>query len=682
MPDWSYHTMFRPLLFTLPAERSRHLTLTAIGTLAKCPGGPSLIELMGHMEPPAELSRKHWGISFPTPIGLGAGLDTDARGLSALSQFGFGYIELGPVTRNPVDESGGIERLLADESISYPAPLANMGAAKLAERLERCGHRSLPLACRLSFAPGSSPLEAAQERIEMIEQLSPYCGFFTLDTRQQLLDGWDETAWNLHLSLLAEATKAPLLLVLSPDLPKVEAECLLLPAIRAGIKGVAIAGGISPSSAFGKTSVPQSEAKDTKPPQELSPRRLTGGITREKSIQMVQWIRKSYPNLFMIGSGGVIEPDDALALFAAGADFVQLHSGLIYSGPGLPKRINEAIWQSNHPLRTAELSADSKLSEPDSPTVESHRAPRKFTGQFTGWFSGSLLGIGMVIGGLLALLVALTTVVLPYDEAFLGMRASELQALNPQILPFMSHDRVSLAGTMISIGVIYFQLSRFGLSRQLHWAKQVLLVSGSVGFLSFFLYIGYGYFDILHAVLSLSLFPFFLLAIRQPANKQLSPLPAQVKNDRDWRRSLWGQLFFVIIGCGLTGAGLIISIIGITGVFVPQDLAFLCATPEVLQAYNEKLIPVIAHDRAGFGGALLSVGIAVLLISLWAFRQGESWVWWTLFLGGLPGFASGIGIHFAVGYTDFIHLIPAYVAALLFLVALMLTYPYFCLRKT
>ncbi|TGU84554.1 dihydroorotate dehydrogenase, partial [Mesorhizobium sp. M00.F.Ca.ET.186.01.1.1] len=63
---------------------------------------------------------------------------------------------------------------------------------------------------------------------------------------------------------------------------------------------------------------------------------------------------------------------------------------------------------------------------------------------------------------------------------------------------------------------------------------------------------------------------------------------------------------------------------------------------------------------------------------LWGFRRGEAWVWWTLFLAGIPGFAAGIGIHFAVGYVDFWHLFPAYVAVLLFLAGLLLTKPYLC----
>jgi hypothetical protein len=72
----------------------------------------------------------------------------------------------------------------------------------------------------------------------------------------------------------------------------------------------------------------------------------------------------------------------------------------------------------------------------------------------------------------------------------------------------------------------------------------------------------------------------------------------------------------------------------------------------------------------------VSVGVAVLLLALWGFRQGERWVWWTLALGGLPGFIAGIGVHISVGYLDLGHLFPALVAGVLFVLALIFAFPY------
>ncbi|MFP3389585.1 dihydroorotate dehydrogenase [Brevibacillus sp. SIMBA_040] len=653
MPDWSYQTLFRPLLFLLPAKQARSLTLSSIGMLGKIPGGSLIIEIMGHMKPPASLSRPLAKLSLTSPVGLGAGLDTDLKATEALSRFGFGYIEIGPVTLQPCSNPEVVWRAADRKAIYYSETVANPGMDKYVERLQKMQQLDVPIGARLGFPQDASLQNATAERTELIERLEPYCSFFTLDTfshdnqPHEDLDGWHQ-----HLATLRGVTDHPFLLVIPPDLPEQEALRLLTIAHTVGLDGLVIAGGV-------KHQIESVHQDNT---------RLTGAPSFEHALQMCRIIRSKWPDATIVGSGGIQQPADALAFLDAGADVVQLHSGLVYSGPGLPKRINEAIWQAS----CAQTAPDWMSCVP--PTHTKHLL-------FPAWVWGILLGIGMLIGGGLAWWIAATNVMLPYDERFLGVRATELELVNAQLLSFMSHDRISLAGTMLSIGVIYFQLSRHGLKNGLHWARTVLLASGAVGFASFFLFVGYGYFDYLHAILALVLFPLFLLAIREPVNNQLLPLPIDLTNNRDWKNALWGQLLFVIIGCGLTGAGIIISIIGVTGVFVPSDLVFLCASAEALQAYNDRLIPLIAHDRAGFGGALVSDGIAVLLISLWGFRRGASWVWWTLLLAGIPGFVSGIGIHFAVGYVDFLHLFPAYVAALLFLTGLVLTRPFLCTKK-
>ncbi len=640
MPDWSYHPLFRPLLFRLPAAVARDLTLTAMGTLAKLPGGPFIIKTMGHMSPPERLKREHFGLAFPSPVGLGAGLDTQAKALSALAKFGFGYIELGPVTSAPVHTGERVERHATNESITYSKPAATVSVDLLARRLNVSKWDGTLLAARLGIPAGFGPNEAARERIKLADKLAPYCSFFTLEYG----DSWGDTGWQEHLRMLAEAIDKPLLAVVPPDITPEDLERYLQPAAELCIQGVVVAGGVSVS--------------------DRASGRLTGRPTRLQSLETVKYIRQRWGESFVIiGSGGIHEPADALEMLDAGASFVQLHSGLVYAGPGLPKRINEAILQTE--------------SKPESAPPSATKSPL----HLSGWLYAFLLGIGMIIGGVLAWLVAITTVVLPYDEAFLGITREVLNQINERLLLFMSHDRISLAGTLISIGIIYLQLALFGLRQRLHWARQVLLISGVAGFSSFFLFLGYGYFDILHAILSLTLLPLFVAGVRTKADQPLPALPPQLRNDRIWHLSLWGQLSFVIIGFGLTAAGLVIALIGVTHVFVPEDLAYMCATPEMLQAINERLIPLIAHDRAGFGGALVSDGLAVLLISLWGFRQGARWIWWTLLLAGVPGFASGIGIHYAVGYTDFWHLFPAYVAALFFLAGLILSYPYLCCSK-
>jgi dihydroorotate dehydrogenase len=287
----------------------------------------------------------------------------------------------------------------------------------------------------------------------------------------------------------------------------------------------------------------------------------------------------------------------------------------------------------------------------------------------------------MLVGGVLAWAVAATRVVLPYDEAFLGLDRVNLTLINARLLAFMAHDRVALAGTMLSIGVLYAGLAGWGVRDGARWAWRVVVGSAAVGFASFFLFLGFGYFDPLHAAVSVPLLVLFLLGLRNapPPGAVGSAYPS-LRNDRRWHLALWGQLTFVSLGVGLIAAGAAIATIGVGGVLVPEDVHFLGAPAEALRAANARLLPLVAHDRAGFGGALVSDGICVLLTSLWGFRRGARWVWWMLLLSGVPGFGAALGVHLAIGYLELTHVAPAIVGAILFSLGLTLSHAYLSAR--
>ncbi|MDR6882875.1 hypothetical protein [Bacillus sp. 3255] len=481
--------------------------------------------------------------------------------------------------------------------------------------------------------PGSSPREALLQQQELLEKLAPYAAGFYIDG---LAEGWppeEAVAYLREVRLLAAAAGRPALLVVPPRLP--EGTLRMIAAQLASWSGV-VAGEALPAGG----------------------RRVCvgGREVLRAQLDLVRELRAAGAHT-IIAAGAVSQPQDALELLAAGANGIQLHSGLVYAGPGLPKRVNEAILYERI-RETEELS------------------PPSFWANW-GWMS--LLGTGMIIGGVLALLVALTTVLLPYDESFLGVTRSVINRWNGHLLHFMSHDRITLAGTMMSIGIFYNQLARHGLRTGSHWSRTALLASCTVGFSSFFLYLGYGYFDPLHAVAAAVLLPMLLLTIR--GLKDLpSRKPPGLYNDAVWRRAQWGQCCFVILGAGLAVGGLTIACVGVTTVFVPTDLAFLGVTAEELAAWNERLIPLIAHDRAGFGGALFSLAVAITASALWGVAQGEDWLWRTFLWGGIPGFASGLLVHLHIGYTDFVHLLPVYIALLLYAAGLYLLHPFLVLR--
>jgi hypothetical protein len=118
--------------------------------------------------------------------------------------------------------------------------------------------------------------------------------------------------------------------------------------------------------------------------------------------------------------------------------------------------------------------------------------------------------------------------------------------------------------------------------------------------------------------------------------------------------------------------GLTVMAVGMTNVFVPQDLEFMKLAPQDLVTLNERLIPLIAHDRAGFGGAIATVGLTVFF-SVWCAVPSRS-LWQVLCVSGLIGFAAAIGVHPIVGYNNLFHLAPAIMGAAMFLVGLFLSY--------
>jgi dihydroorotate dehydrogenase len=356
----------------------------------------------------------------------------------------------------------------------------------------------------------------------------------------------------------------------------------------------------------------------------------------------------------IITSGGIREPKDALSLLENGATLLLLSSGYVTSGPGLPKRINELLYFRK---RDSELTVSS------------------------GWIFYWLFGLCILIGGILALLFSVTRVILPYDEAFLSLTRAGLLDFNKNVLFFMAHDRMTLSGTMISGGILYMQLAKHGIKYGLHWCRKAVNTAGILGFLGILMFIGYGYFDWLHGLFWLVLLPLFITGYIKTKNIDDTPMSFNDSNHIAWKLSLYGQLAFIILGFSFVIGGIIISYIGTTTVFVKTDIGYLCMPPEMIEQFNSKLISVIAHDRAGFGSALLSVGLLVLLISLWGFREGEKWVWWSMLVAGLPAFLSGIITHFVIGYTTFIHLLPVYIAFVLYVLGLLLSFPYLMRRN-
>ena len=140
---------------------------------------------------------------------------------------------------------------------------------------------------------------------------------------------------------------------------------------------------------------------------------------------------------------------------------------------------------------------------------------------------------------------------------------------------------------------------------------------------------------------------------------------------------MWAQLLFVVHASALILAGLTILTFGVTEVFVPQDIEFLGMDAGQLAQFDLQLKALIAHDRATFGGMLVSAGIALLLTTLWGFRRGDAWLWWTYLLVMLEPYLLTLWIHRSIGYWNQFHLLPVYIGIVLLVCGLALSRSYF-----
>ena len=293
-----------------------------------------------------------------------------------------------------------------------------------------------------------------------------------------------------------------------------------------------------------------------------------------------------------------------------------------------------------------------------------------------GRFLRALLGLGLLLSGLFALFLAATGRFLPHDERFLGMTARQLCALRGcRVVHFMIHDRAAFGGTLVAVSALYLWLAEGPLRRGERWAWWALAVSGAVGFASFLAYLGFGYFDGWHAAATLVLLPCFVLGLARsgvrPGAEPKRGRPAATAPPSHLSTYGIGRICLLACAAGLALAGLVILALGMTCVFVPQDLQYMGVSVAELQALNPRLVPLIAHDRAGFGGAGCCLGVLLFF----CVRHGtpSRALWCILALAGVAAFGAAVGVHFAVGYTDVVHLAPAVAGATLYLTGLLLT---------
>ncbi len=305
-------------------------------------GRAVLIRNVGSLfEKPLELI----GLTFPNPIGIGAGFDKDARIPDALALLGFGHIEVGTITPFPQDgnEKPRLYRLREDRALINRMGFPNRGAAKAVVRLEARREIGRDYILGVSIGKqGSTPLEQAfNDYVSIMTQTYHVADYYAINVSSPNTPGLRELQGSRYLKNLLDSihqankdlamknkrSVKPVLLKISPDLSESEIDLVLDTALARGISGIIAANTTS-------------EREKLKGSEKRQIGGLSGRPLAEKSNRIISYIHKATQgDLPIIGVGGVFNGDDVRRKMDAGASLVQLYTGLIYEGPSIVSNI-------------------------------------------------------------------------------------------------------------------------------------------------------------------------------------------------------------------------------------------------------------------------------------------------------------------------------------------------------
>ena len=321
----------RPVLFRLgggDAEKAHEFTLKRLSGVARRPRALAVLRSRYAVSKPV----RAFGVTFPNPVGLAAGMDKNGVALPAWPALGFGFVEVGTVTAHaqPGNDRPRLFRLPDSEAIINRMGFNNAGAAALATRLETLGPLGVPLGISLGKSKVTPLDEAVQDYLTSYNLVRPYADYIAVNVSSPNTPGLrtlqDKSA--LAALLTALVGKVPVLVKIAPDLTEPAIADLLEVCVANGAAGL-----IATNTTLARDGLAPADQPRATEAGGLSGRPLT-----ERARKVVHFVHQETGGaLPIIGVGGIIDPDDAARLFDAGAALVQLYSGFIYRGPALVK---------------------------------------------------------------------------------------------------------------------------------------------------------------------------------------------------------------------------------------------------------------------------------------------------------------------------------------------------------
>ena len=329
------YRLARPLLFQLDAEKAHERVLHVAGS------APGLFEALAGQAPrPASLACDLAGLKLPSPIGLAAGLDKDAHCIGLWPRLGFGFVELGTVTPRPQigNPRPRIWRLVDERAVINRMGFPSAGMAAVRQRMERQrarGWPDAPVGLNLGKNKETSADDAWQDYATLAEGLAELADFFTVNLSSPNTPGLRalqkaEPMKRILGGVLERAGDLPVFLKLSPDLGDEDLEASLETALAAGVSGIVATN--TTLSRPGSTGRGGHEGGLSGAP--LWP------LASQRVKRVLEVVAGRAP---VVGVGGISTAAQARELLDAGCTAVQLFTGFIYGGPGLPRRLNAGL---------------------------------------------------------------------------------------------------------------------------------------------------------------------------------------------------------------------------------------------------------------------------------------------------------------------------------------------------
>lgn len=334
-----YKSIIRPILFCFDPEKVHYFTFSLIRNLSKLPGLKSIFRSLYLVENKA-LERELFGLKFKNPVGLAAGFDKDAVLYNELSNFGFGFIEIGTLTPKPQEGNPKkrLFRLKEDSAIINRMGFNNGGVEAAVERLKK---NSGVLIGGNIGKNKLTPNENAVEDYEIcFNSLFDYVDYFVVNVSSPNTPNLRALQDKEPLTHLLKALQVlnfqkpktkPILLKIAPDLTDEQLLDIIDIVATTKIDGVIATN--TTISRDGLMSDNKSEAGG-----------LSGKPLSSRSTEVIRFLAEKSNKAFpIIGVGGIHSAEDAIEKLEAGADLLQLYTGFIYEGPKLIKDINSAL---------------------------------------------------------------------------------------------------------------------------------------------------------------------------------------------------------------------------------------------------------------------------------------------------------------------------------------------------